>query len=82
MFSTDIWLRIFSGMMINAVVFGAGAVTVLSVPQLSAHAAYLIPAVVVLSFAISPFIALWVAPRMRVRNWGKEKWVRGDVISG
>ena len=82
MFSTDTWLRIMSGMMINAVLFGLGAITVLSVPALAEHAKYLIPAVVVTSFALAPFIAVPVARRMRLRHWGRRHWRKGDVISG
>jgi len=82
MFSTDTWLRIISGMMINAILFGVGAVTVLAIPALAAEAKYLIPAVVVLSFALAPFIAIPVARRMRLRNWGRIDWQKGDVISG
>ena len=39
--------------MVNAVVFGIGVVTVLSVPALSAHAFFWIPAVVVTSFGLA-----------------------------
>lgn len=54
-------------MMVNAVVFGAGAIAVLSIPQLSANAAYLLPIVVVTSFLVSPFIAWQIAPMLRSR---------------
>jgi hypothetical protein len=54
-------------MMVNAVVFGMGAIAVLSIPQLSANAAYLLPIVVVASFLISPFIAWQIAPMLRSR---------------
>lgn len=54
-------------MMVNAVVFGIGAIAVLSIPQLSANAAYLLPIVVVMSFLISPFIAWQIAPMLRSR---------------
>ena len=82
MFTTDTWLTIVCSMMINAVIFGAGAVLVLSVPALAAHAKILLPFVVVAAFAAAPFFALAVAPRMRLRNWGRRDWKRGDVISG
>ena len=82
MLSTDTWLRITSGMMISAVLFGVGAVTVLSVPALTAHAKYLIPAVVVANFALTPFIAIPIARRMRLRNWGRRAWRDGDSSSG
>ena len=34
---------------INAVLFGLGAITVLSIPALSVHAVYLLPAIIVAS---------------------------------
>ncbi len=54
-------------MMVNAVIFGVGAIAVLSIPQLSANAAYLLPIVVAMSFMISPFIAWQIAPMLRSR---------------
>lgn len=60
-------------LMVNAVLFGAGVVVVLSVPALSEHAIYLIPAVVVASFVLTPFIAWKIAPRMRLRYWSKRE---------
>lgn len=82
MLSTDTWLKIICSMMVNAVIFGVGTVTVLLVPALAAHAKYLIPAVVVVSFLAAPFVASLIAPRMRLRNWGKKRWQEGDQISG
>lgn len=79
---TDTWLKIICAPIISSVLFGTGAVTVLSTPMLNAHAPYLIPAVVVLSLAISPFLAGYVARRMRLQYWGAEAWKRGDIISG
>jgi len=55
---------------------------VLSVPALVPHAKLLIPAVVVASLVLAPLAAVWIAPRMRLRNWGTEAWRRGDLISG
>ena len=82
MFTTDTWLRIVCSMMINAVLFGAGAILVLSVPALAAEAKYLLPLVVITSLVVAPFFAFAVARRMRVRNWGTRGWRKGDVISG
>jgi hypothetical protein len=59
-------------LMVNAVVFGAGAITVLSIPELNARAAYLLPAVIAASFMISPFVAWYLAPRLRSR-WHREE---------
>ncbi len=66
---TDTYITIIVAMMVNAVVFGIGAVTVLAVPALNVHAKYLLPAVVVATFCITPFIACRIAPRLRLRYW-------------
>lgn len=59
--------------MINAVLFGAGAILVLSVPDLSAQAMTLLPVVVALSFLIAAPAAWFLAPRLRLRFWrGRE----------
>lgn len=55
--------------MINAVLFGAGAILVLSVPDLSAQAMTLLPVVVALSFVLAAPIAWFLAPRLRLRFW-------------
>ena len=80
--NVDLFLKICCGMMVNAVSFGVGAVTVLATPALAEYAACLLPAVVIASFVVSPFIASLIAPRLRHRNWGYEGWLKGDIISG
>lgn len=55
--------------MTNAVMFGAGLITVLSVPALSAEAAYWIPAVVLASLVLAAPVAWLIAPRLRARYW-------------
>ena len=52
---TDTFITICVAMMVNAVIFGIGAITVLSVPVFNENAKYLLPAVVVLAFALAPF---------------------------
>ena len=54
--------------MVNAVLFGTGAVVVLSVETLRDHATYLIPAVVALSLAATPFVSWYLAPKLRLRH--------------
>ncbi len=56
-------------LMVNAVLFGAGLVTVLAVPQLNAHAGTAIVAVVALSLVLAAPIAWFMAPRLRARYW-------------
>jgi hypothetical protein len=53
--------------MVNAIVFGVGMVTVLTVPALAADASFWIPAVIVASFLLSPPLAWLLAPRMMLR---------------
>jgi hypothetical protein len=65
---TDHYIAIFVGMMVNAVLFGIGAVTVLSLSSLEPYWKYLLPAVVIASFAITPFISRRIAPKLRLRN--------------
>lgn len=60
-------------LMVNAVLFGVGAIIVLSIPELNVDAEYLLPAVVVVSFIATPIIAWFLAPRMRNRYWQKRK---------
>ena len=82
MFSTDTWIKIVCSGVVASVLFGIGVVTVLSIASLDAQAKYLIPVVVVASFALAPFIGGMIATRMRLRNWGRKAWREGDGISG
>ena len=56
------------GLMVNAVLFGIGTILVLSIPQLTEQAAILLPAVVLVSLALTPVIAWQLAPRLRLRH--------------
>jgi hypothetical protein len=67
--NTDLFITAIVSMMTNAVLFGAGAITVLSVPALNDEAKYLLPAVIVASFVLAPIVAWFIAPRLRARNW-------------
>ena len=53
--------------MVNAVVFGAGLVAVLSIPALSAHAFFWIPVVVLTSFLFAAPLSWLIAPMMMLR---------------
>lgn len=72
--SNRLAISVLISMMVNAVVFGIGAVTVLSIPALSAQAWTLLPAIVIASFLISPFVSWYLAPRLRAR------WVRKQQL--
>jgi hypothetical protein len=55
--------------MVNAVLFGAGLIVVLTVPALSADAMALIPTVVVVSLVAAIPVSWILAPRLRARYW-------------
>jgi hypothetical protein len=59
-------------MMVNAVVFGIGLVSVMTLPSLARHAFDLIPAVVVASFILSAPLSWMIAPRLRARYWREQ----------
>ncbi|MBC7280939.1 hypothetical protein [Hoeflea sp.] len=52
---------------VNAVIFGAGAIAVLSIPALAEQAKYLLPAVIVGGFLVTFPVAWVLAPRLRAR---------------
>lgn len=58
--------------MVNAVIFGTGAITVLSFPSLQEEWSILLPVVVVASLVLAAPLAWGIAPRMRSR-FGR-KW--------
>ncbi len=64
-------------MIVNAVLFGIGATTVLSVPSLSAEASTLVWVVAALSFVLALPIAYILAPRLRARSQRLEEARRG-----
>lgn len=66
---TQVQIAALLGLMINAVLFGIGAVIVLSVPSLNAEAPYYLAAVVLVSFILTPPIAWVMSPRLRARFW-------------
>lgn len=55
-------------MVVNAVLFGIGAIAVLSIPSLAAEASTLIWVVVGMSFLLALPIAYTLAPRLRARH--------------
>ena len=65
---TRTYIAMFISLMVNAVLFGIGAIVVLSIDKLSSEATVLLPLVVLVSFAISPFVSYWIAPRLRLKH--------------
>jgi hypothetical protein len=54
-------------MMVNAVVFGVGLISVLMTPALAQHAFFWIPAIIVTSFVLSAPLAWFIAPFTMMR---------------
>ena len=54
--------------MTNAVLFGIGLITVLTIPALADRAAVLIPLIVIFSIALAFPIAWKIVPRMRAKR--------------
>jgi hypothetical protein len=54
-------------LMVNAVVFGVGMISVLMTPTLVQHAFFWIPAMIVTSFVLSAPLAWFIAPLMMMR---------------
>lgn len=66
--SIRIWMAVLIFMMLQAVVFGVGALVVLATP-LKDLAMQLMPVVVGVSAVISAGLSWWLAPRLRARYW-------------
>jgi len=60
-------------LMANAVLFGIGAIAVLSIPALSAQAAILLPVVIALSVLVAAPASWIIAPRLRARYWRRRE---------
>ena len=54
-------------LIVNAVVFGVGLISVLVTPTLAQHAFFWIPTVIVTSFVLSAPLAWFIAPWMMMR---------------
>ncbi len=65
---TITYMTIMVSMMVNAVIFGVGTITILTVPALNDEAKYLIPAWTVATFLVSPVLARFIAPSLRLRE--------------
>ena len=74
--STRLAIAVLIYAMVNAVLFGTGLITVLTIPDLAAYAGTLIPAVVLVSFILAAPLSWLIAPRLRARYW-RERQVLG-----
>ncbi|MGJ4894191.1 MULTISPECIES: hypothetical protein [unclassified Bradyrhizobium] len=67
-------------MMVQAVLFGAGVLTILLTP-LSNHAMLAMPVMIALSVVLSAIVSWQIAPRLRARYW-RRRGINHDLISG
>jgi hypothetical protein len=70
---TRLWIAGMVYPMVNAILFGAAVIAMLSIPALDAMASTLFPYVVAASFVLAAPIAWVIAPRLRARYWRKER---------
>jgi hypothetical protein len=66
--------------MVNAIIFGIGLVTVLSVPALTAHAFFWIPTVVLTSFLLAAPLCWLIAPMMMLRYMHARHFVHAETL--
>ena len=78
--TTRLSIAVLIYMVVQAVVFGVGALLVLATP-LQAEAMTLMPIVVIASSIVSAPISWFLAPRLQARFW-RAKGVKSDFISG
>lgn len=69
---TRLWIAAMVYPMVNAVLFGAAAIAMLSIPALDEMASTLFPYAVAASFVLAAPIAWVIAPRLRARYWRHE----------
>jgi uncharacterized membrane protein YdbT with pleckstrin-like domain len=67
--NTRAYVAALAALPVSSVLFGIGAITVLSIPALNDHATTLIPTVVVASIVLTVPVAWWVSRRMMLRFW-------------
>lgn len=66
---TRLWIAAMIYPMVNAVLFGAGVITLLSIPLLAERANIFIWFVVAASFIFAAPVSWVLAPRLRLRYW-------------
>ncbi|XUM21409.1 hypothetical protein ACRAVF_29465 [Bradyrhizobium oligotrophicum S58] len=67
-------------MMVQAILFGVGILTVLLTP-LSDHAMIAVPVMIAVSTAAAALLSWQIAPRLRARYW-RRRGISHDMISG
>jgi len=67
-------------MMVQAVLFGAGVLTILLTP-LRDHAMLAMPVMIAVSMVLAALLSWQIAPRLRARYW-RRRGTSHDLISG
>ncbi len=70
--TTRTYISALVSIIVNAVLFGVGAIVVLTIPALEAEAAYWLPLVVIVSFFAAPIIGWMLAPSLTARWEGEQ----------
>lgn len=78
---TRTYISALVSMMVNAVLFGIGAIAVLTIPPLTENIWFWLPVVIVLSFVLAPFIARRIAPKLEAR-WERRRDERAQRMAG
>jgi hypothetical protein len=66
--------------MVNAIIFGIGLITVLSVPALAAQAFFWIPTVVLTSFLLAAPLCWLIAPMLMLRFMHAHHFVHAQTL--
>lgn len=77
---TRVYVAILAALPVNAVLFGIGSITILSVPALAAHAGILMPNAVLVALALTPPLAWAISRRMMLRYWPRPQVRRGRSL--
>lgn len=68
-------------MMVQAVLFGAGAVAILLTPALRDQGFFYMPLMIAATMIVAALLSWMIAPRLQARYW-RRRGVDHDVISG
>ena len=75
---TRVWIAAMIYPIANAVLFGAGAALVLTVPYLRANSDWALPGMIVAALVLAMPISYMLAPRLRQRYWREREDTKAD----
>ena len=78
--STRLQIAVMVFMMVQAVLFGVGAVAILMSP-LRDQAAFYMPVMIAVTMIVAALLSWMIAPRLQMRYW-RRRGVDHDIISG